>query len=44
MLLLNDWWPLLAVAILIVAGLAFYLGQLLFQIKHQQQAQQKALG
>ena len=43
MLLLNDWWPLLAVAILIVAGLAFYLGQLLFQIKHQQKAQQKAL-
>lgn len=43
MQLINDWWPLLLAAILIVAGLAFYLGQLLFQLKRQQQLQQQAL-
>lgn len=35
-------WLLVIVGSLIVAGLAYYLGTLLFKIKHQQQQQQQA--
>jgi len=37
------WWILAIVGTLIVAGLAFYLGKLLFQLKQQQIKQQQAL-
>jgi len=37
------WYVLFALGVLIVAGLAFYLGQLLFQLRSQQQKQQQAL-
>ncbi len=40
---MTMWWILLAVGVLIVAGLAFYLGQLLSQLQKQQQQQQQAL-
>lgn len=38
---MTMWWILLAVGVLIVAGLAFYLGQLLSQLQKQQQQQQQ---
>lgn len=37
------WITLFVVGLLIIAGLAFYLGKLLFQLKAQQQKQQQAL-
>lgn len=37
------WIAFIAIAVLIVAGLAFYLGTLLFRLKQQQQQQQQAL-
>lgn len=37
------WYVLFGLGALIVAGLAFYLGQLLFQLRAQQQRQQQAL-
>lgn len=37
------WYVLFGLGALIVAGLAFYLGQLLFQLRSQQQRQQQAL-
>lgn len=37
------WYALFGLGVLIVAGLAFYLGQLLFQLRDQQQKQQQAL-
>ncbi len=40
---MTMWWILLAVGVLIVAGLAFYLGQLLSQLQKQKQQQQQAL-
>ncbi len=40
---MNIWWILAVAGALIIAGLAFYLGQLLFQLKQQQQRQQQAL-
>lgn len=40
---ISQWWPFVLVAGLILAGLGFYLGQLLFQIKQQQLKQQQAL-
>lgn len=35
-------WLLVAVGTAIIAGLGFYLGSLLFKLKHQQQQQQRA--
>ena len=37
------WYVLFGLGVLVVAGLAFYLGQILFQLRAQQQRQQKAL-
>jgi len=37
------WMTLFAVGLLVIAGLAFYLGKLLFQLKAQQKQQQQAL-
>lgn len=40
---MTIWWVLLIVGVLIVAGLAFYLGQLLSQLHKQRLQQQQAL-
>lgn len=37
------WYVLFGLGVLVVAGLAYYLGQLLFQLRSQQQRQQQAL-
>ena len=37
------WYVLFGLGVLVVAGLAFYLGQILFQLRAQQQRQQQAL-
>jgi hypothetical protein len=37
------WYALFGIGVVIVAGLAFYLGQLLFQLRGQQQKQLQAL-
>jgi len=40
---MTEYWPyLLAIAVIIVAGLAFYAGKLLMQLKQQKIAQQQA--
>jgi len=40
---MTEYWPyLLAIAVVIVAGLAFYAGKLLMQLKQQNIAQQQA--